>query len=161
MVDREYLVTQVTGCMSHFLTLQLYSEALQHLSLTANNGRGSIMTWASGNGGRHYDDCNADNLQRLRYSLPIGAIDPSGEPCTFAEHCAALFGVVGASYIHTTQVKSRNVLSIYGHTHRDPLLIFQDIFPYNNTEMIFLRTKKKYYKYQSKTNNPMLDIRRL
>ena len=57
-----------------------------------NNGRqgkGSIYVFASGNGGRHEDQCNFDGYTNNIYSVTVGAVDHTGRHPTYLETCAA------------------------------------------------------------------------
>jgi kexin len=57
-----------------------------------NNGRGgkgSIFVFASGNGGRHGDQCNFDGYTNSIYSITVGAVDHEGLHPTYSEACAA------------------------------------------------------------------------
>jgi len=52
-------------------------------------GKGSIFVFASGNGGRHGDQCNFDGYTNSIYSVTVGAVDHKGLHPTYSEPCAA------------------------------------------------------------------------
>jgi kexin len=57
-----------------------------------NNGRGgkgSIFVFASGNGGRHDDQCNFDGYTNSIYSVTVSAVDYTGAHPSYSETCAA------------------------------------------------------------------------
>ncbi|KAH9479764.1 Protease KEX1 [Psilocybe cubensis] len=57
-----------------------------------NNGRygkGSIYVFASGNGGRHQDQCNFDGYTNSIYSVTVSSIDWKGLHPDYSEACAA------------------------------------------------------------------------
>ena len=41
-------------------------------------GRGSIFVWASGNGGRHLDNCNCDGYTNSIFTLSISSATQAG-----------------------------------------------------------------------------------
>jgi kexin len=52
-------------------------------------GKGSIFVFASGNGGRHGDQCNFDGYTNSIYSVTVGAVDHKGLHPSYSEACAA------------------------------------------------------------------------
>jgi len=52
-------------------------------------GKGSIFVFASGNGGRHGDQCNFDGYTNSIYSVTVGAVDYKGLHPSYSEACAA------------------------------------------------------------------------
>ncbi|KAH3889441.1 hypothetical protein DPMN_013495 [Dreissena polymorpha] len=62
-------------------------------------GKGAIYTWASGNGGEDFDDCQGDGYSISTYTIAIAAIGKSGTPTWYSEHCsAALAGTYSGNY---------------------------------------------------------------
>lgn len=65
-----------------------------------NNGRGgkgSIYVFATGNGGRYYDNCNFDGYANSRYTISIGAITRTNQHPVYSEACSAQLGVTYSS----------------------------------------------------------------
>ncbi|XP_071095808.1 proprotein convertase subtilisin/kexin type 7-like [Haliotis cracherodii] len=60
-------------------------------------GYGSIFVVASGNGGRHQDNCNYDGYANSIYTLTIGAVDEMGRMPFYSEECASMLGVTFSS----------------------------------------------------------------
>ncbi|ORZ37067.1 peptidase S8/S53 domain-containing protein, partial [Catenaria anguillulae PL171] len=71
---------------------------------------GSVYVFASGNGGMHKDDCNADGYANSNYTITIGAVSKDHESPWYAENCAAQLactysgGAMGQKAIFTTDV---------------------------------------------------------
>ncbi|XP_053383148.1 furin-like protease kpc-1 [Mercenaria mercenaria] len=59
------------------------------------NGKGVIYTWAAGNGGAYFDDCNVDGYSNTIYSISINSLAPDTAPAWYAEECTA---VMAATY---------------------------------------------------------------
>ncbi|KDR67665.1 hypothetical protein GALMADRAFT_105622 [Galerina marginata CBS 339.88] len=53
------------------------------------DGKGSIFVFASGNGGRDYDQCNFDGYTNSIYSVTVSSIDYKGLHPSYSEACAA------------------------------------------------------------------------
>ncbi|KAI9189414.1 pheromone processing endoprotease [Blastocladiella emersonii ATCC 22665] len=71
----------------------LVQSALARAVEKGRGGLGSIYVFASGNGGQHLDDCNADGYANSNYTLTIGAIDRNDTSPWYAENCAAQLAV--------------------------------------------------------------------
>jgi len=78
-------------------------------------GKGSIFVFASGNGGRHGDQCNFDGYTNSIYSVTVGAVDHKGLHPTYSESCAANM-VVAYSSGSGKHIVSQS-LSRYSMTH--------------------------------------------
>lgn len=79
------------------------------------NGLGSIYVWAAGNDGSAGDNCNYDGYANQRFVILVGASDADGNPGSYSEPCAALFGLapggtVGGNRIMTTDLMGSNGL---------------------------------------------------
>lgn len=57
---------------------------------SGRNGKGVIYTWASGNGGEMFDDCNADGFANSIYTIAIGSVNTKGHPAYYNEQCTAI-----------------------------------------------------------------------
>ena len=53
------------------------------------NGKGSIFVWASGNGGRHIDDCNCDGYTNSIFTLSISSASQAGFKPWYLEQCSS------------------------------------------------------------------------
>lgn len=73
-------------------TLALYAGGLR-----GRLGKGSIYVWAAGNGRNNGDSCAFDGYASSIYTIPIGALDSSGEQAWYSESCAALMAVAPSS----------------------------------------------------------------
>ncbi|XP_053380095.1 furin-1-like [Mercenaria mercenaria] len=65
-------------------------EALQTGVTEGRGGKGAIYTWASGNGGYYYDDCNADGYANSIYTIAVAAMSETTAPTWYSEHCTAI-----------------------------------------------------------------------
>lgn len=61
------------------------------------NGKGTIFTWAGGNGKTSNDNCNYDGFANLRYTIAVGATGRDGKQAYYSENCAALVVVAPSS----------------------------------------------------------------
>eukprot|EP00049_Salpingoeca_infusionum_P011344 m.196223 g.196223 ORF g.196223 m.196223 type:complete len:1583 (+) comp14904_c0_seq2:235-4983(+) len=61
------------------------------------NGKGSIIVFASGNGGRSSDNCNCDGYTNSMYTISIGAADEKGNSPWYTEKCASTIAVAYSS----------------------------------------------------------------
>jgi len=52
-------------------------------------GKGSIFVWASGNGGRHVDDCNCDGYTNSIFTLSISSASQTGFKPWYLEQCSS------------------------------------------------------------------------
>lgn len=52
-------------------------------------GKGSIFVWASGNGGRHVDDCNCDGYTNSIFTLSISSASQGGFKPWYLEQCSS------------------------------------------------------------------------
>ena len=54
------------------------------------NGLGAIYTWAAGNGGQNFDDCNADGFVTSPYTIAVTSLASSGGPAIYSEPCSSI-----------------------------------------------------------------------
>ncbi|KAK7601148.1 hypothetical protein V9T40_008589 [Parthenolecanium corni] len=52
-------------------------------------GKGSIFVWASGNGGRDYDNCNCDGYTNSIYTLSVSSATEAGKVPWYSEICSS------------------------------------------------------------------------
>jgi len=57
--------------------------------LQGRDGKGTVFTFAAGNGGGVDDSCAADGYSNSIYTISIGAIDVTGHPAVYDEVCSA------------------------------------------------------------------------
>ena len=69
----------------NYIVRKAFSEGINN----GRGGKGSIFVFASGNGGRHEDQCNFDGYTNSIYSVTVGAVDHTGLHPTYSEACAA------------------------------------------------------------------------
>ena len=53
------------------------------------NGKGSIFVWASGNGGKHLDNCNCDGYTTSPYTLSVSSVSELGLVPWYSEPCSS------------------------------------------------------------------------
>jgi proprotein convertase subtilisin/kexin type 5 len=61
------------------------------------NGRGSIFVWASGNGGRHFDNCNCDGYTNSIFTLSISSATQGGFRPWYLEECSSTLATTYSS----------------------------------------------------------------
>ena len=76
----------------NYLVRKAFSEGINN----GRQGKGSIYVFASGNGGRHEDQCNFDGYTNSTYSVTVGAVDHTGRHSTYSEACAANLNMIVA-----------------------------------------------------------------
>jgi len=60
-------------------------------------GKGSIFVWASGNGGRHIDDCNCDGYTNSIFTLSISSASQAGFKPWYLEQCSSTLATTFSS----------------------------------------------------------------
>lgn len=58
-------------------------------------GKGSIYVWASGNGGRDFDNCNCDGYTNSIYTLSVSSASEGGKIPWYSETCSS---TIAATY---------------------------------------------------------------
>ena len=61
------------------------------------SGKGSIFVWASGNGGRHIDDCNCDGYTNSIFTLSISSASQAGFKPWYLEQCSSTLATTFSS----------------------------------------------------------------
>ena len=61
------------------------------------NGKGIIYVWASGNGGRHGDNCDCDGYTGSIYTISISAVSEHQLSPWYAEKCASTLATTYSS----------------------------------------------------------------
>ena len=57
--------------------------------MQGRDGKGTVFTFAAGNGGDIDDSCAADGYTNSIYTISVGAIDVTGRPAYYDEVCSA------------------------------------------------------------------------
>lgn len=65
-------------------------DAIRDSALLGRGGRGSIFTWAAGNGLEDDDDTNYDGYANYPYVIAVAAVDPRGRQASYSEPGAAI-----------------------------------------------------------------------
>lgn len=79
-----------TGIGFEYSLNQMEKTALEHGVTNGRNGKGVIYTWAAGNGGMNYDDCNVDGYANSMYTIAVNALAPDSSAAWYAEQCSSL-----------------------------------------------------------------------
>lgn len=58
---------------------------------------GSIFVWASGNGGKHRDNCNCDGYTNSIYTISISSASQSGVMPWYLEQCSSTLATTYSS----------------------------------------------------------------
>lgn len=72
-------------------------------------GLGSIFVWASGNGGRHQDNCNCDGYTNSIYTLSISSATQAGGKPWYLEECSS---TLATTYSSGTPHRDGNVVTV-------------------------------------------------
>lgn len=68
----------------------LTAAALQNMAETGRGGKGTIFTWAGGNGGNYSDNSNYDGYANSIYTIAVGALSDRGAKADYSEPGANL-----------------------------------------------------------------------
>ena len=64
-------------------------RALKDGVMEGRSGKGSIFVWASGNGGKYLDNCNADGYTTSIYTLSVSSASENGLIPWYSEQCSS------------------------------------------------------------------------
>eukprot|EP00096_Caligus_rogercresseyi_P009027 TRINITY_DN2992_c0_g1_i2.p1 TRINITY_DN2992_c0_g1~~TRINITY_DN2992_c0_g1_i2.p1 ORF type:complete len:831 (-),score=194.74 TRINITY_DN2992_c0_g1_i2:755-3247(-) len=67
------------------LAQKAFSKGIQE----GRGGKGSIFVWASGNGGRHHDNCNCDGYTNSIWTLSVSSASENGLSPWYSEACSS------------------------------------------------------------------------
>lgn len=73
-------------------------------------GKGSIFVWASGNGGRDFDNCNCDGYTNSIFTLSVSSATEAGKVPWYSEVCSSTIastyssGATGEAQVSTTDL---------------------------------------------------------
>lgn len=82
----------------------LAEDAIRRGIRDGRQGKGSIYVWASGNGGRHMDNCNCDGYAASIYTITVGSVNQRGDLPWYGELCPAILTVTYSSGAYTDQM---------------------------------------------------------
>lgn len=71
--------------------------ALEKGATQGRNGKGSLLVWASGNGGRMQDNCNCDGYTSSIYTLSVSSATQHGHVPWYAERCSSTIATTYSS----------------------------------------------------------------
>ncbi|GAB6022556.1 Furin-like protease 2 [Chamberlinius hualienensis] len=83
-------------------------------------GKGSIFIWASGNGGRHEDNCNCDGYTNSIYTLSISSATQHGLKPWYLEECSS---TLATTYSSGTPGQDRSVITVDMNMEMNPQLL--------------------------------------
>ena len=96
------------------VTRRAYSAALMTTApsfLLLFSGKGSIYTWASGNGGAVLDNCNADGYSSSIYTISIASISPFGRTVSYGERCASIMAAIYSTGNHASFIERKSLVT--------------------------------------------------
>lgn len=102
-------------------------EALQRGAEHGRRGLGSIYVWASGNGGKKGDNCNADGYVGSIHTIAFGSVGQNGAFPWYGERCSAMHAVTYSSNsnheqkVATTDIKNRCTVQHSGTSAAAPI----------------------------------------
>ncbi|KAK6179824.1 hypothetical protein SNE40_012095 [Patella caerulea] len=76
---------------------RLATQAFKNGVTKGRNGKGVIYVWASGNGGRLYDNCDCDGYTGSIYTLSISSASQTFKKPWYGELCASTMGTTYSS----------------------------------------------------------------
>ncbi|CAL4067446.1 unnamed protein product, partial [Meganyctiphanes norvegica] len=77
--------------------------------IRGRHGKGSIFVWASGNGGRHTDNCNCDGYTNSIFTLSISSASQRGYKPWYLEECSS---TLASTYSSGTPGLDRSVATV-------------------------------------------------
>ncbi|KAL3861833.1 hypothetical protein ACJMK2_007847 [Sinanodonta woodiana] len=106
-------------------TGSLVKAALLSGITSGRSGKGSIFTWAAGNGGKD-DNCNADGYVNSIYTIGVTSLDSVGLPAYYSEVCAAVMattygGTNTSYYLYSTAYSGSCVRGLQGTSFSTPV----------------------------------------
>lgn len=86
----------------------LAAQAFVNGVRNGRKGRGSIFVWASGNGGKKFDNCNCDGYTNSIYTLSISSATQRGQKPWYLEECSS---TLATTYSSGTPTKDENIVT--------------------------------------------------
>ena len=81
------------------------------MPVKGRHGKGTLLIWASGNGGGNDDDCGADGYASHQHIFSIGSINHLGKTTNFDERCPSTIAVVYSGGQHS-KTGDKDVLEV-------------------------------------------------
>lgn len=75
----------------------LANKAFEKGIAKGRGGRGSIFVWASGNGGKHGDNCNCDGYTNSIWTLSVASASEDGQVPWYSEACSSTLATTYSS----------------------------------------------------------------
>ncbi|KAL3861844.1 hypothetical protein ACJMK2_007858 [Sinanodonta woodiana] len=105
-------------------TGRLAKAALLGGITSGRSGKGSIFTWAAGNGEK-FDNCNADGYVNSIYTIGVTGLDSTGIPAIYSEVCAAAmattYGGTSTRYLYSTAYSGSCADDLQGTSFSTPV----------------------------------------
>ena len=76
---------------------EVVTDAIIKTATHGRDGLGSLLVFASGNGGTQKDNCNFDGYTNSPYTITIGATTFENTKAAYSEDCAGMLGVTYSS----------------------------------------------------------------
>ena len=87
----------------------LARDALKQGVAKGRNGKGTLFVWASGNGGKYLDSCNADGYTTSIYTLSVSSASENGLIPWYSEQCSSSMATTYSS--GSKRLKERKVVT--------------------------------------------------
>lgn len=104
---------------------RLAKLAMEDATANGRQGRGSILLFASGNGGIYKDWCSFDGYANSIHTITVGAVDYVGKLPSYGELCPAqlVAAYTGGTTLNTKTGSQMNIVSyintaLFGSTDR-------------------------------------------
>ena len=91
----------------------LARKAFKNGATKGRGGKGSIFIWASGNGGRSYDNCNCDGYTNSIYTITISSTSEQEEIPWYSEFCVSTLASTYSSGTYSGTVLYKYYIDIY------------------------------------------------
>ena len=86
LFSQYFLVGTVWG-KTLFNSILIFQKIICFILLIS--GKGSIYVWASGNGGKYIDNCNADGYTTSIFTLSVSSVSELGRIPWYSESCSS------------------------------------------------------------------------
>ena len=87
------------------------SRALRDGAENGRKGKGSIFVWASGNGGKHMDNCNCDGYTTSIYTFSVSSVSEVGTTPWYSEACSSSLATTVSSGSKDKTTTERKVVT--------------------------------------------------
>ena len=107
-----------------YILISIFRAFLQGIT-QGRGGKGSIFVWASGNGGRDYDNCNCDGYTNSIWTLSVSSATENGLIPWYSEACSSTLATTYSSgssgerkasdFTKNFKFYQIDITSIFGH----------------------------------------------